>query len=159
MNESSIAESARLMSVVLAPVFLISGVGVILSSMITRYGRVIDRVRVVLQECAGAASPSNLNDPLIRELLDLYRRAKLLRTTIICASGSIFCVAITIFLLFASLVLQVRFSWLPEVLFIVSLLFLIVAIGLFIDDFAISLRILKLEVNSRLREEVLKDEN
>lgn len=157
MTDTSIAESAKTMSVVLAPVFLISGVAVVLSAMITRYGRVIDRVRAVLREVTTSVNRSSNNDPIILELRQLYSRAKLLRSAIICASASIFCVSITIFLLFASLILELRITWAPEILFIVSLAFLILAMGLFIEDFAISLRILKLEVNSRLQQDILKD--
>ncbi len=157
MSDPSIAESARTMSVVLAPVFLISGVAVVLSAMITRYGRVIDRVRAVLREAIINVNRNATTDPTIQELRQLYRRAKLLRSAIICASASIFCVSITVFLLFASLILELRILWAPEVLFIISLSFLILAMGLFIEDFAISLRILKLEVNSRLQHDVLKD--
>ncbi len=157
MTDATIAESARTMSVVLAPVFLISGVAVVLSAMITRYGRVIDRVRAVLREATVNVNRASASDPTIQELRQLYRRAKLLRSTIICASASIFCVSITIFLLFAMLILDLRITWAPEILFVISLSFLILAMALFIEDFAISLRILKLEVNSRLQHDVLKD--
>lgn len=157
MSDPSIAESAKTMSVVLAPVFLISGVAVVLSAMITRYGRVIDRVRTVLREVTANMSRAGATDPTIQELRQLYRRAKLLRSAIICASASIFCVSITIFLLFAMLIMDLRITWAPEILFIISLSFLILAMALFIEDFAISLRILKLEVNSRLQNDILKD--
>jgi len=149
-------ETAKVMQIAIAPVFLISGVGVVLGSMTTRYGRVIDRVRAVLRE-ATANKVTDLDDPIIEELRGLYTRAKLVRTAIIFASGSIFCAALTIFFLFAKMMFRWDVPWAPEALFVLSLLFLTVSIALFIEDFALSLKVLKLEVTSRLKKDILPE--
>ena len=139
------------MQLAVAPVFLISAIGVILGSMTVRYGRVIDRMRAVLHDLSGGPLPSGHNaDDIHEELRGLYQRARLLRTTIIFAALSIFFVALTIFILFSELLLETHFFYMPELTFSLSLVMLIIALGMFINDFAISLRFFKIEVRARL---------
>jgi len=88
-------ETVKVMSASIAPVFLISGVGVILSSMTLRYGRIIDRVRGILDTIQQTPNAPNA-EFLRKELGYLYKRAVQLRTTIILASTSIFCISLTI---------------------------------------------------------------
>lgn len=146
-------ETARIMQVAVAPVFLISAVGVLLSAMSSRYGRVIDRMRRLLDELSANVPAKSKRGDYHLELLGLYRRARLLRLTIILAVVSIFCIALTVFVLFAELVLGFDHSYLPEGMFSLSLIVLLAALGLFINDFAISLQYFKVEVRSRMSEQ------
>lgn len=151
MND--VHQVVRVMTSAIAPVFLISGVGVILSSMTIRYGRVIDRVRAVLVEVRERTGPISENHAL--ELRALYQRARHLRTTIVLASISIFLVSINIFVLFSTLMFKIVVPFFAEGTFIASLVFLIASLGAFIYDFIMSLKILKHEVKSRVVEDVL----
>lgn len=138
------------MTTAIAPVFLITGIGALLSAMATRYGRVIDRARVVLREAAGEPNDAIRRERVDTELQRLYRRARILRTTIILASTSIFLVVLTVFVIFATMTLELTLPWVIAALFTLSLVILIIAVALFIEDFAISLDGLKYEIRSRL---------
>lgn len=157
----SVVEVTHAMSVAIAPVFLISGVGVLLGSMATRYGRVIDRARFVLREAALHNSQENAaRDPMriereITELRQLYRRAQLLRATIIFAAASIFCISLTVVLIFANYFFNLPLPSAVAALFLASLVFLILSVGLFIDDFAVSLNGLKYEMKTRMKRDIV----
>lgn len=146
-------ETVRVMSASIAPVFLISGVGVLLSSMAIRYARVIDRVRYLLDLIQNNPELES-SKQFQMEIRELYKRARQLRTTIILAAMSIFCVVLTIILIFAMLMFKFVVPLTAEILFIASLLFLLLSVAIFIEDFAISLRIIKMEINSRIKKQL-----
>jgi ABC-type uncharacterized transport system permease subunit len=146
-------ETVKVMSSSIAPVFLISGIGVLLSAMTVRYGRVIDRVRVLLNEVRDNPSQP-VADDVMKEMRYLYKRAHQLRATIILAATSIFCIVLAIVLIFAMLMFKFAIPLAAEILFIASLAFLLLSVGFFIEDFAISLRVLKLEINSKFHKKI-----
>lgn len=134
---------AKALSVALAPVFLITGVAGLLNAMIFRFGRVIDRTRFVLREAKlGTIATKDVNS----EVKVLYHRARLLRTAIILAATSIFTTVLCIFVIFTTVVLDVTLAYVIPAMFTIGLAFLIAALGLFIQDFAISLTALKHEI-------------
>ncbi len=149
-------ELAKMMSSSVAPVFLIAGIAGVLSIMSLRYGRVIDRIRTLLREGPKLYKReiSKSDEHLSKELHSLYKRAKLLRMTIILEVISIFCVTITILTLFASLSLGLDFRMVPIVFFMGALFFLIVGLILFIQDFALSLACIKHDMKVRADLEV-----
>ncbi len=139
----------KALSSALAPVFLISGVSVLLGSMGVRYGRVVDRARVVLREAKASPSTHRPAD-VDAELRVLLRRGNLLRLTVISASASIFSVSLCIFLLFLTTLLDITLPFVVPTIFSVGLIFLIVSLALFIEDFALSLGALKSEIRVAL---------
>lgn len=155
MQATSSQIAANVMEMAIAPVFLISAVAVLLTCMAQRYGRVIDRIRTLLREGDRIYGHTRSKDNLNREIRSLYRRAKLLRSTIIFASLSIFFVVLAIFLLFLDLMFQRGVPYAAEVSFIASLIVLLVSTGLFIEDFAISLRSIKLDIRARADDDIL----
>ena len=120
-----------------APVFLIMGAGTLLASMSVRFGRVIDRARAIIAQ-------ESLDWD---ELHVLHRRAKLLQRTMLLNSASIFCVALTIFVIFGSLLFELDLPLVVPTLFSLSVLLLIAAVAFFIKDFAISLRVLEAQLD------------
>lgn len=74
----------------IAPVIVISGVGLVLLNISNRYGRALDRARALLKQIemgdTAAASAIRLEEQLHRT----YRRAKLLRSSMMYGSASIF---------------------------------------------------------------------
>lgn len=148
---SALTDITRAMTTAIAPVFLITGVGGVLNAMATRYGRVIDRARIVLSEAGKEPQDAARCHRVDTELRRLYRRARMLRMTIILASSSIFCTSVTIFILFAAMTLEIKLPLVVAALFTASLMFLIASLAIFIQDFAISLGGLKYEIVSRLK--------
>src|SRR5438045_1343794 len=80
----------------IAPVFLISGAGGILAAMAVRYGRAIDRAREALHACRAGEADDVDRKMAEEELRVHYRRAHLLRITIITNVLSIFAVSLCI---------------------------------------------------------------
>lgn len=155
MIEESIHETARTMSQAIAPVFFISGVAVVLSTMTTRYGRVIDRARFILSKLEVARSGHELRATLLRELRAVYKRAKILRITIILNITSIFCVSLTIFSLFSQMIMGVKLPLAAEWTFLGAIISLIMSLLFLIEDFAISLNQLRIDIKGTLRDEEL----
>jgi voltage-gated potassium channel Kch len=143
------SELAKLMSASIAPVFLITGVGGILSTMVLRYGRVIDRIRTLLRDGPKLYRKEIGADHLNRELRSLYKRARLLRLSIILGVTSIFAVSITIAALFFSLTYGVEALYIPQFFFVLSLVLLMVGLALFIQDFAMSLACIEHDMDVR----------
>ncbi len=141
--------TATIMQLAIAPVFLISAVAVLLTLMAQRYGRVIDRTRTLLREGEKLYGRFRSADHLNREIRSLYQRARLLRTTIILASLSIFFVVMAIFLLFLDLMFHHGIQRGPEISFLCALVVLLISTILFIEDFAISLHSIKHDINTR----------
>ncbi len=146
------AEISKLMSASIAPVFLITGIGSILSIMSLRYGRVFDRIRTLLREGPKLYQKELGNDHLVKELKVNYRRARILRVAIILETSSIFAISSTIFTLFFSLSFGVEVYFIPQATFIVSLILLMAGLLFFMHDFALSLACIEhdMEVRSEL---------
>lgn len=143
------SELAKLMSASIAPVFLITGIGGILSTMALRYGRVIDRIRTLLRDGPKLYRKEIGTDHLNRELRSLYKRARLLRLSIILGVASIFAVSITISVLFFSLTYGLEALYIPQFFFVLSLVLLMIGLALFIQDFAMSLACIEHDMDVR----------
>lgn len=155
--KTALGDITRAMGTAIAPVFLISGVGALLAAMSSRYGRVIDRAREILKEAGTGIQDQARRERTENELRRLYHRARLLRLTIILAAVSIFFVAVTIFVIFSTMILDLTLPYVVAVLFVAALILLIASLVFFIEDFAISLRGIKYEINSRLKHEVVDE--
>ncbi len=149
MTHFQSSEIAKIMSSSIAPVFLITGIAGLLSIMSLRYGRVVDRIRTLLRDGPKLYQKELGTDHLNRELRTLYQRARLLRITIIIEVVSIFCVSATIFGIFFSLIFDIDVFYAPQVFFILSLVSLMLGLGLFIRDFALSLRCIEDDMGVR----------
>lgn len=84
-----------------------------------------------------------------RELRSLYQRARLLRLAIILEGLSIFGIALTIVLLFVSLNIQLNTYYVPQFLFLMSLVLAIAGTILFVKDFAVSLALIEMDMQLR----------
>ena len=144
--ETPVPQLITILSASIAPVIVISGVGLLLLSMTNRYSRVIDRARELTRdlETAGESVRRNLT---VEELRILYRRARILRLAIILSSVSILFVGITVFSLFAGQVLRVRADTVSVPCFGFCLIALIGSLYFFIRDVGISLTALELEID------------
>jgi hypothetical protein len=132
----------------IAPVILISGVGLLLSSINTRLGRTIDRLRSLAAEINQASSTSGSKKR--EELRILFRRGQILRFSIVCLCFSIFCSSTVIFQI---LILNVTGNFYPIFGLIAAfgsgLGIVFSTIALFLDV-TLSLQAIKIEVQEHL---------
>lgn len=151
MAETPITQLVGILSASIAPVIVISGVGLLLLSMTNRYSRVIDRARRLTKDMEGALEPKR-RDLIVEELQILYRRARILRLAIILSSISILFVGLTVLSLFAAQILRVRADYVSVPSFGLCLVALIGSLYFFIRDVSISLTALELEILPYLKD-------
>ena len=128
------------------PVILISGVGMLLLVMTNRFGRMIDRARVLAKELETVSGndAQNIRD----QITILFRRARCMRLGLVLASLSILLAALLVILLFATELFQMQWPQLIIGHFTGSLVCLIGAVLAFLYDIQLSLAALKLELGS-----------
>lgn len=148
----SVVQLVRILSASIAPVIVISGVGLLLLSMSNRYGRVIDRARELGKDLNLAAAQEATRRRQLVEQVDItYRRARLLRAAIIASSLCIVFVALTVLSLFAGQILRQELDYVSVPFFGFGLLSLLASLYFFIQDVSISLVALELEIGSYRR--------
>jgi hypothetical protein len=140
----SISDLVPTLQLAIGPVILISGVGLILLSMTNRFGRVIDRSRLLTQELRHASDPERAR--VLDQLRILSRRARLVRAGIAFGAFSVLLAALLIISLFVGTLLELAIAFLIVWLFVLCLLALIVCLVYFISDINLSLRALWLEI-------------
>lgn len=126
------------------PVIVISGVGLILLSMTNRYGRVIDRSRILAD--VRRHGDAEVVDRCAKQLNVLIKRGRLLRLCIILASLSLLLASLLIIALFITALLRIEDATVVVALFIACMLSLIASLVVFIYDINVSLKAVKLEV-------------
>ncbi|MFN5540291.1 MAG: DUF2721 domain-containing protein [Candidatus Melainabacteria bacterium] len=145
---SGIHDLAQLLQSSIAPVTLISGAGLLLLSMTNRYGRAIDRIRVIVKEVQNCSLTDK--ERLSEQVHILYKRARLLRGVIFSGVCCILFVSITILSLFFVGFLGWSIESLAIFSFALGVLCLIVSLILFIQEVTLSLNALKIEVKTIL---------
>jgi len=151
MPVTTLAELIPVLQVAIGPVILISGVGLLLLTMTNRYGRVIDRSRLLCRELDHLAGADR--ERLRAQLGILMRRAELIRLAILLAGVSVLAAASLIIVLFVTALLRLEVAWLISLLFSGCMLALIGSLAAFILDVDRSLAALKLEVGRGMGEE------
>jgi hypothetical protein len=148
---TSPAQLSRILSASIAPVIVISGVGLLLLSMTNRYSRVIDLARDLYKDLGTITDDSLRSEILVEQVRIIYRRARILRLAIIMASLCILLVTFTVVSLFAGQVLGSRLDYFSVPCFGLALLALSGSLYFFIRDVGISLTALELETGSHIR--------
>jgi len=134
----------------IGPVILISGVGLLLLCMTNRIGRVIDRARLVADECEVAGSHNR--EVCFAKLGILSQRAKILRASIALASFSVLLVAVLVILLFCGALFRLEIAGVIVALFVGCMCSLIGSLVFFIRDVNLSLQALWLDFPSSERD-------
>jgi hypothetical protein len=144
MPSIPVSQLIPVLQVAIGPVILISGVGLLLLTLSNRFGRAVDRSRQLGREMreAGEADRSRLR----KQVEILYRRARVIRLSIIMAAVSVLLASLLIIGLFLTALWSWEVGLLIVLLFICCLGSLIVSLAAFIRDIQLSLRALKLEL-------------
>lgn len=142
----------KFLQLCLSPIALISGVGLLLLTISNRFGRVVDRTRVVLRELE-PHQPAK--EYLRQELHILLDRARLLRNSILALVAVILCASLLLFGVFLMLWLGPAVPWIGTVsaygipvLLLLGIVGLIVSILYFLLDVLQALAALKLEIHA-----------
>ena len=141
----------QILTASIAPVIVISGVGLLLLSITNRYGRVIDRARLLVRDLVESDPESARRRHLNDQLRFTNQRAHMLRSSMLYASTSIFFVSLTVLSLFAEQLLKFQQDFIALESFALCLISLVVSMYYSIRDITVSLAALDLEVSERLR--------
>jgi hypothetical protein len=138
----------QILTASIAPVIVISGIGLLLLSITNRYGRAIDRARLLMAELqSGDADTAGIRH-LEEQLRHTHQRARLLRGSMVYSSISIFFVTMTILALFADQVLRLHLDFVALPFFALCLISLVISISYSIRDITVSLAALEMELSS-----------
>jgi hypothetical protein len=128
----------------IAPVVLISGVGLLLLTLSNRLGRIVDRTRIVASE-RRMVGPGN-RGALELQLQILGHRARLIRLALALSASSVAVSGLLITLLFLGLLLEWNVTVTCAVLFVTALSCLVFAMFVFVRELFHSLTALDLSI-------------
>jgi ABC-type cobalamin transport system permease subunit len=129
----------------LTPVALISGVGLLLLSLVNRFNHALDRIRVFIKERKASAHAEE-KEAISRSIAILYARCKLLRTSILLIGISITLSGAIVFITAVESVFQHELALTKEILLLLSIGSMVFSTILFVMDIFYSLKAIKLEV-------------
>lgn len=129
---------AHVIQLAVAPVFLLTGIGAILSVLTGRLGRLVDRFRVLTE------TVSELPAIQARELNILTVRASWVHWSITLCTASALFVAIVIGALFLGAVVSFNPSRIVSIMFIIAMTSLIIGLGCFLREISLSVHIFDL---------------
>lgn len=147
MAQTPLKELIPVLQVAIGPVILISGVGLLLLTLTNRYGRTIDRSRQLVRELRELAGDDR--ERLEGQIAILYRRARLIRLSILLAGVSVLLASVLIIVLFLTALWKLEVGLLLSLLFIACMVALSGSLVAFIRDINLSLGALKLELGYR----------
>lgn len=130
--DTHITDIAHIIQLAVAPVFLLSGVGVTLTVLTNRLSRIVDRARVLEERLAAAAEPVKIS--LHADLHTLSRRARFINWAITLATCCGLLVCLVIVALFVGYFLRLDLSETVALLFIVAMLAFVVAFVSFLRE-------------------------
>ena len=125
-------EIAHVIQLAVAPVFLLSGVGVIITVLTNRLGRIVDRARALEQELRHA--DVNLEKDLDERLRVLARRSRMVNLALTLATTCALLVCLVIVALFVGGLFRFDLSSVIGVLFVTAMLAFIGALLSFLRE-------------------------
>ena len=144
----------QILTASIAPVIVISGVGLLLLSISNRYGRAIDRVRLLTRDLSESDPESARRRHLTEQLRLTNDRAHILKRSMLYSSVCIFLVSLTILSLFAEQLIGLQRDFLALPCFALCLMALVVSMYYSIQDITVSLAALELELSDRMQKDV-----
>ena len=139
------ADLLKIIQAAIAPVVLISGVGLLLLTLSARLGRIVDRTRIVAAERRTASDA--VREMLNTQLAVLRKRARLIRFALALSASSVALVSLLIIGLFLGLLLDWNMTVPCTFLFIGSLLSLVTAMLIFVRELFEALTALDLSID------------
>ncbi|QHJ09904.1 hypothetical protein FX988_00112 [Paraglaciecola mesophila] len=143
MMAASISDLAQVIQIVVAPVFMLTGIAGFLNVMSGRLGRIVDRARIIERRVAILKNPEKLKISQV-ELKYLWRRIKIINRSIgMCTASALFVCAV-VCCLFIGEFLLMDLTKAVVILFVIALLLLIVALVSFLKEVQLATRTLQM---------------
>lgn len=136
LSQLDVPDVTHAMQLALGPVFLLNGVGILLSMLTTRLARIVDRARALEARLPGAVEAEAAE--LDRVFKVISRRARLVNRAITLATVSLLLVATVVALLFAGAFLTIPTGALVAVLFVLCMAAVVGALCCFLLEVRIS---------------------
>ena len=136
ISQAPVSDVAHAIQLSLAPVFLLSGIGVLLGMLTSRLARIVDRARVMEQRLQFAADQENRD--LLSWLRVISKRARLMNHAITLSTIAALLVASVVALLFASAFTSFFLAPVIGLLFILSMVSLIASLLCFLFEIRIA---------------------
>ncbi len=146
---SDVTTVAHAIQLSVAPVFLLTGIGAILSVMTNRLGRIIDRARV-LEARFEAANCDEHRDQLRIDLGTLARRARLIGRAINLCTTTALLICTVIALLFLGVFFTLDPAIPVALLFIVAMLCMVSGLIMFLREIFIATASLRIGPGSQV---------
>jgi hypothetical protein len=138
-------EIVPILQMSIGPVILISGVGLLLLTLTNRFGRLLDRARLLDDQLArnpGAANVANIRT----QIRILMRRSGILKLSITLNSVTVLLDAVLMLVLFVAAWFHLDLGGLIAAVFATALLCLIGGMLAFLKDMNLALEAIRLEV-------------
>ena len=132
----------------ITPIALISGVGLVLLSLTNRLGRTIDRARIIVAELRSGTVKDEKRKRI--QLRIIYRRSRILRSSIVAISSSILTSSLIIPVILVMKFLDANLKVLGIVLFMLSVAGIIISAIFLLIDVILTLNALNYEIRDYL---------
>ena len=142
MSGIEVVDIAHAIQLAVAPVFLLSGVGVVLGVLTARLARIVDRARAAEEKLG--IDPVHDTAEVRQQLHVLARRARLINIAITLITVTALLVALVVALLFASTFAPINLATPVAVLFVASMVSLVVALIAFLLEVRIAIAVLRI---------------
>lgn len=148
--DASVNDLAQTIQIVVAPIFMLTGIAGFLNVMSGRLGRIVDRARIIERRVHTIKNPATLEQSE-NELKNLSGRIKLINRSIgLCTASALFVCAVVVFLFLGDF-WRFNLSEVIVALFIIALFLLIFALLTFLKEVQLATR------NSQIGKEVFDD--
>jgi len=141
--DASTTDLAQIIQIVVAPVFMLTGIAGFLNVMSGRLGRIVDRARIIERRIMMLKNPTYL-EMSQKELKNLWRRVNLINRAIgLCVASALFVCGVVV-CLFVGDLWQINFRNAVIALFTISLILLIFALLTFLKEVQLATRNLQM---------------
>ncbi len=128
---------AAVIQLSVAPVFLLTGIGALLTVLSNRLGRITDRARVLERRIATTRSEEH-RSVLTDETAVLWNRIRIINWALRLCAGSALLICLVIIALFVGEYADVRIADFVAVLFVLSLTLIFIALLMFLREVGIA---------------------
>jgi hypothetical protein len=141
--DASTTDLAQIIQIVVAPVFMLTGIAGFLNVMSGRLGRIVDRARVMERRVTIIKNPLYL-EIAQKELKNLWRRITIINRSIgLCTASALFVCSVVV-CLFVGDLWQINIRNFVIALFVIALFLLIFALLMFLKEVQLATRTLQM---------------